>query len=109
MSTDRPGRIAGGTPEPLRDISPDKLARVKGLYGRVLTDDEVRQIAMIETEYHDEVHPWEVYPGIGPNPVFYARRRATRMRVLVAQDIPSIYLEIQKWASDHEHDAWEQS
>jgi hypothetical protein len=78
----RSGRIAGGTPEPLRDINPDKLARVKGLYGRLLTDDQARQIAMIETEYDDKVRPWEVYPGIGPNPFIYARRQRTVMNVL---------------------------
>jgi hypothetical protein len=101
---DQPGRLAGGTPEPLRDISPDKYTRVKGLYGRVLTEDQIRQIAMIETEYDDKVRPWEVYPGIGPNPFIYARRQRTVMIALVARGIAEIAVKIQDWVTEHEHD-----
>jgi hypothetical protein len=111
--TDEPRRASGGqdtqhlaSMEP-RDVDPAKTARVRGLYGRVLTEDEVRAVAMIETEFDDEVRPWQVYPGIGPEPFFYARRRRTVMNALVARDIAGIYQEIKDWMVEHEGDGWD--
>jgi hypothetical protein len=61
---------------------------------------------MIETEYDDKVRPWEVYPGIGPNPFIYARRQRTVMNVLVARDIADIAVKIADWVVEHADDGW---
>jgi hypothetical protein len=89
-------------------VDPKKIARVLGLYGRVLTGEEIRAIAMIETEFDDEVRPWHVYPGIGPDRIFYARRQHTVMQVLMGDDIPDIYEKVKAWMSEHQND-WAQS
>jgi hypothetical protein len=89
-------------------VDPKKIARVLGLYGRVLTGEEIRAIAMIETEFDDEVRPWRVYPGIGPDRIFYARRQHTVMQVLMGDDIPDIYEKVKAWMSEHQND-WAQS
>src|SRR5450631_1826813 len=101
VRTDEGGWLSGPS---VTVVDPKKIARVLGLYGRVLTGEEIRAIAMIETEFDDEVRPWHVYPGIGPDRIFYARRQHTVMQVLMGDDIPDIYEKVKAWMSEHQND-----
>jgi hypothetical protein len=85
-----------------RDVDPKKMARVLGLYGRVLTADEIRAIAMIETEFDEPGKSWHVYPAIGwpITDIIYAKQQVTPMSVLVSDSIANIHREIVNYISD---------
>lgn len=118
--TMREGRIASGSP-PWNDAKPptteppaepqgedvkidlDILARITVLYGKVLDDKVLRDIAALETEYPR----WHVWPAVSypDNGLMYAKRDNTAMNVIRVQSVAEAKAGIDIWLADNPY-AW---
>ena len=73
MGPRRPSEQAAEAVVPV--IDPVQHKRVNTLYGKCLTDDEVNEIAQLQTDFPDwRVWPHELYPD---HPGFFFRRLRT--------------------------------
>lgn len=95
-----PGRLASGAP-PSDEVLREKTARIKGLYRRALSDDDIQAFAAVEAEFPN----WELWPHIGWPTVhmIYARRLNTGMRVIMEDSTEEVRQKIKEWIADHQY------
>jgi hypothetical protein len=83
----------------MSDISKEKLFRVRSLYGRVLSDEDIQAFAAVEAEFP----LWQLWPHLGWPDVrlIYARRLNTGMRVIMENSTDEVRVKIKEWISEH--------
>jgi hypothetical protein len=93
-----PGRVASNA-STSEEVLKQKLFRVRGLYGRVLSEEDIQDFAAVEAEFP----LWQLWPHIGwPDArVIYARRLNTGMRVIVESSTDEVRVRIKEWMSEH--------